>query len=75
VRKVGTGFSHNANAARLEAAICGSSLAADVTDSIHAAIAGSARGLSRTVRVKTLIRVSGLILKCGGAWLGLQKRA
>jgi threonine/homoserine/homoserine lactone efflux protein len=50
-------------------------LVAGATDSIYAVIAGRARGLLSTVRIKALNRFSGFVLMCGGAWLALQKRA
>lgn len=50
-------------------------LVAGATDSIYAIVAGRARGLLSTARVKAISRVSGVILMCGGVWLALQKRA
>ena len=50
-------------------------LVAGSTDSIYAIIAGRARGLLNTARVRLLNRVSGVILMAGGVWLALQKRA
>ena len=50
-------------------------IVAGSTDSIYAVIAGRARGLLSTARVKLVSRVSGAILMLGGVWLALQKRA
>jgi len=50
-------------------------LVAGSTDAIYAVIAGQARGLLSTARVRLISRVSGLILMAGGIWLALQKRA
>ena len=50
-------------------------IVAGATDSIYAVIAGRARGLLSTARVKLVSRVSGAILMLGGVWLALQKRA
>jgi threonine/homoserine/homoserine lactone efflux protein len=50
-------------------------LVAGSTDSIYAIVAGRARGLLSTARVKAVSRVSGVILMCGGVWLALQRRA
>ena len=50
-------------------------LIAGSTDAIYAIVAGRARGLLSTARVRFVSRVSGLILMAGGVWLALQKRA
>lgn len=50
-------------------------LVAGSTDSIYAVVAGRARGLLSTARVRAVSRVSGVILMCGGVWLALQKRS
>jgi len=50
-------------------------IVAGSTDAIYAVIAGRARGLLSTARVKLVSRVSGAILMLGGVWLALQKRA
>nr|WP_314260120.1 LysE family translocator [uncultured Devosia sp.] len=50
-------------------------LVAGSTDAIYAVIAGQARGLLSTARVRLISRVSGLVLMAGGIWLALQKRA
>jgi threonine/homoserine/homoserine lactone efflux protein len=50
-------------------------LLASTTDCLYAVLAGRARGLLSTARVRLVSRVSGLILMAGGVWLALQKRA
>ena len=50
-------------------------LVAGSTDAIYAVIAGRARGLLSRARVRAISRVSGLILRAGGVWLAVQKRA
>lgn len=45
------------------------------TDAIYAVIAGRARHMLSTARVKLLNRFSGAILMAGGVWLALQRRA
>jgi threonine/homoserine/homoserine lactone efflux protein len=50
-------------------------LLASTTDCLYAVLAGRARGLLSTARVRLVSRVSGLILMAGGMWLALQKRA
>lgn len=50
-------------------------LVAGSTDSIYAVVAGRARGMLSTARVRAVSRVSGVILMCGGVWLALQKRS
>ncbi|WEK06296.1 MAG: LysE family translocator [Candidatus Devosia phytovorans] len=50
-------------------------IVAGSTDAIYAVVAGQARGLLSTARVRLISRVSGLILMAGGIWLALQKRA
>lgn len=45
------------------------------TDSLYAIVAGRARGLLTTARVKLVNRVSGVVLMGGALWLALQKRA
>lgn len=50
-------------------------IVAGSTDAIYAVIAGRARELLSTARVKVVSRVSGAILMLGGVWLALQKRA
>ena len=47
---------------------------ATATDAIYAVLAGSARQLLTTARVRMMNRVSGIILMCGGVWLAFQKR-
>lgn len=49
-------------------------LIAGSTDAIYAVVAGQARGLLNTTRVRFVSRASGLILMAGGVWLALQKR-
>lgn len=49
-------------------------LIAGATDSMYAIIAGQARGLLTTARVKLVNRLSGLLLMGGAVWLALQKR-
>ena len=49
-------------------------LIAGATDSLYAIIAGQARGLLTTARVKLVNRLSGLVLMGGAVWLALQKR-
>ncbi len=48
---------------------------AGATDAIYAVVAGQARGLLTTTRVRLVSRVSGVILMCGAVWLALQRRA
>lgn len=48
---------------------------ATATDLFYAVIAGSARQLLTTARVRLMNRVSGVILILGGVWLAFQKRA
>ena len=50
-------------------------LLASTTDCLYAVLAGRARGLLSTARVRLVSRVSGLILMAGRVWLALQKRA
>jgi len=50
-------------------------LVAGTSDALYAVVAGRARGLLSAARVKTVSRVSGLILMAGGVWLALQRRA
>lgn len=45
------------------------------TDAIYAILAGRARQVLTTARVRMMSRVSGLILMAGGIWLAFQKRA
>lgn len=48
---------------------------ATTTDAVYAVIAGRARSLLTTARVRLMNRVSGVILMIGGAWLALLKRS
>ena len=48
---------------------------ASLTDCAYAILAGRMRHLLTTVRVRTMNRVSGVILMIGGLWLALLKRA
>lgn len=48
---------------------------ATTTDMFYAIIAGRARQVLTVARVRTMNRVSGLILMCGGVWLAFQKRS
>ncbi len=48
---------------------------AGLTDSLYAILAGQARRLITTARVRAVNRVSGMLLIAGGTWLALQKRA
>ena len=50
-------------------------LVAGSTDAIYAVVAGRARGMLSTARVKLVSRMSGVLLMMGGVWLALQKRA
>lgn len=50
-------------------------IVAGSTDAIYAVIAGRARHLLSTGRIKLVNRVSGAILMAGGLWLALQRRA
>lgn len=47
---------------------------AGLSDSVYAVVAGQARGLLTSARVRLVNRVSGVILMCGALWLALQKR-
>ena len=48
---------------------------ATASDCVYAVIAGSARQLLTTARVRMMNRVSGVILMIGGVWLAFQKRS
>ncbi len=50
-------------------------IVAGSTDAIYALIAGRARHLLSTGRIKLVNRVSGAILMAGGLWLALQRRS
>lgn len=50
-------------------------LVASMTDSLYALLAGQARHLLSSARVRIVSRVSGAILMAGGLWLALLKRA
>ncbi|MHA6299315.1 LysE family translocator [Devosia sp. CAU 1758] len=50
-------------------------LVAGASDAVYALVAGRARGLLSTARVRLVSRLSGVILMLGGVWLALQKRA
>jgi threonine/homoserine/homoserine lactone efflux protein len=50
-------------------------LVAGSTDAIYAIIAGRARGLLSTARVRMVSRASGLLLMAGALWLATMKRA
>lgn len=50
-------------------------LVAGSTDAIYALVAGRARGALSAARVRTVSRLSGLLLMLGGVWLAVQKRA
>jgi threonine/homoserine/homoserine lactone efflux protein len=50
-------------------------LVAGSTDAIYAIIAGRARGLLSTARVRMVSRASGLLLMAGAIWLATMKRA
>lgn len=47
---------------------------ATVTDSIYAVLAGRARDLFTTARVRMMSRVSGVVLMIGGVWLALVRK-
>jgi len=47
---------------------------ATATDSIYAVLAGRARDLFTTARVRMMSRVSGVVLMIGGVWLGLVRK-
>ena len=48
---------------------------ATTTDALYAVLAGRARLVLTTTRVRLMSRVSGIILMLGGVWLALQKRS
>jgi threonine/homoserine/homoserine lactone efflux protein len=48
---------------------------ASITDSFYAILAGRARELLTTARVRLVSRISGAVLMLGGVWLALLKRA
>lgn len=48
---------------------------ATATDSIYAVLAGRARDMLTTARVRLMSRVSGVILMIGGVWLALVRKS
>ncbi|MGN6489064.1 MAG: LysE family translocator [Devosia sp.] len=48
---------------------------ATATDSIYAVLAGRAREVLTTARVRVMSRVSGVILMIGGVWLALVRKS
>ena len=48
---------------------------ATLTDALYAVLAGRARQLLTSARIRLVSRVSGAILMVGGVWLALQRRS
>lgn len=46
-----------------------------MSDGAYAVLAGSARHVLTTARIKFVSRISGVILMCGGIWLAMAKRS